>query len=112
MQRSLITSRISRFDLAVLAILSVCALLLLGLWGRSGSVASDDGSAFLLYKTVDEVGRAQLHALPFTDGEFGADLQPRPLTADDESVWILRRRPTESRSSTRRWVRWASAICG
>ena len=34
MQRSLITSRISRFDLAVLAILSVCALLLLGLWGR------------------------------------------------------------------------------
>ena len=77
----------SRFDLAVLAILSLCALLLLGLWGRSGSVASDDGSAFLLYKTVDEVGRAQLHALPFTDGEFGADLQPRPLTADDESVW-------------------------
>ena len=87
MQRSLITSRISRFDLAVLAILSVCALLLLGLWGRSASIDSDDGVAFLLYKTVDEVGRAQLHALPFTDGEFGADLQPSSLTADDESVW-------------------------
>ena len=77
----------SRFDLSVLAILSLCALLLLGLWGRSRSVAGSDDAAFLLYKTVDEVGRAQLHALPFTDGEFSADLQPSPLTPAEESVW-------------------------
>ena len=79
--------RISRFDLTVLAILGLCALLLLGLWGRSVSFASDDGIAFLLYKTVDEVGRAQVHALPLTDGAFGVELQPSPLTSDEESVW-------------------------
>ena len=87
MQRSLSTSHISRFDVTALAILSLCGLLLLGLWGQSRRGAGDDGAAFLLYKTVDEVGRAQLHALPFRDGEFGAEPQPRPLTPVEESVW-------------------------
>ena len=67
----------SRFDLVVLSTLSVCALLLMGLWGQSRSASSDDGVSFLLYKTVDEVGRAQLHALPFADGEFDVG-EPTP----------------------------------
>ena len=87
MQRSLPTFRLSRFDLTVLAVLSLCALLLLGLWGLNRRVAGADDVAFLLYKTVDEVGRAQLYALPFTDGGFSADLQPRRLTPVEQSVW-------------------------
>ncbi|MCY3707757.1 MAG: hypothetical protein OXG26_02605 [Caldilineaceae bacterium] len=77
----------SRFDLTVLSILSLCTLLLLGLWGQSRRVAGDDGVAYLLYKTVDEVGRAQLHALPFEEDELGAGLSPRPLTPTEVSVW-------------------------
>ena len=77
----------SRFDLTVLSILSLCTLLLLGLWGQSRRVAGDDGAVYLLYKTVDEVGRAQLHSLPFTDEELSADLSPRPLTPTEVSVW-------------------------
>ena len=68
----------SRFDLTVLSLLSLCALLVLGLWGQSRRFARDDGATYLLYKTVDEVGRAQLHALPFTDEEIGGDLPSRP----------------------------------
>ena len=77
----------SRFDLTVLSLLSLCALLLLGLWGQSRRRVEDDGTSYLLYKTVDEVGRAQLHALPFTDEEIGADLPSRPLTPAEVSVW-------------------------
>ncbi|MXY94358.1 MAG: hypothetical protein F4047_17465 [Caldilineaceae bacterium SB0670_bin_27] len=77
----------SRFDLTVLSILSLCMLLLLGLWGQSRRVAGDDGVSYLLYKTVDEVGRAQLHALQFEEDELGADLSPRPLTPTEVSVW-------------------------
>ena len=77
----------SRFDLTVLSLLSLCALLLLGLWGQSRRVARDDGASYLIYKTVDEVGRAQLHALPFTDEESGGDLPSRPLTPAEVSVW-------------------------
>ena len=77
----------SRFDLTVLSILSLCTLLLLGLWGQSRRVGRDDDVSYVLYKTVDEVGRAQLHALPFEAGEPGADLSPRALTPDEVSVW-------------------------
>ena len=77
----------SRFDWTVLSLLSLCALLLLGLWGQSRRFARDDGATYLLYKTVDEVGRAQLHALPFTDEEIGGDLPSRPLTPAEVSVW-------------------------
>ena len=77
----------SRFDWTVLSLLSLCALLLLGLWGQSRRFARDDGATYLLYKTVDEVGRAQLHALPFTDEESGGDLPSRPLTPAEVSVW-------------------------
>jgi TolB protein len=77
----------SRFDLTVLSLLSLCALLLLGLWGQSRRFARDEGATYLLYKTVDEVGRAQLHALPFTDEEIGGDLPSRPLTPAEVSVW-------------------------
>ena len=77
----------SRFDLTVLSLLSLCALLLLGLWGQSRRFARDDGATYLLYRTVDEVGRAQLHALPFTVEEIGADLPSRPLTPAEVSVW-------------------------
>ena len=59
----------------------------LGLWGQSRRFARDDGATYLLYKTVDEVGRAQLHALPFTDEEIGGDLPSRPLTPAEVSVW-------------------------
>lgn len=76
-----------RFDLTVLSILSLCALALLGLWGQSRRVAGDDGASYLLYKTVDEVGRARLHALPFTGEEVGADLSPLSLTSAEVSVW-------------------------
>ena len=71
----------------VLSLLSLCALLLLGLWGQSRRFARDEGATYLLYKTVDEVGRAQLHALPFTDEEIGGDLPSRPLTPAEVSVW-------------------------
>ena len=77
----------SRFDVTVLSLLSLCALLLLGLWGQSRRFARDEGATYLLYKTVDEVGRAQLHALPFTDEEIGGDLPSRPLTPAEVSVW-------------------------
>ena len=77
----------SRFDLTVLSLLSLCALLVLGLWGQSRRAAGDDGVSYVLYKTVDEVGRAQLHALPFTDEEIGGDLPSRPLTPAEVSVW-------------------------
>ncbi|MCY4410256.1 MAG: hypothetical protein OXC27_07315 [Caldilineaceae bacterium] len=77
----------SRFDLTVLSLLSLCALLVLGLWGQSRRAAGDDGASYVLYKTVDEVGRAQLHALPFTDEEMGADVSSQALTPSDVSVW-------------------------
>ncbi len=77
----------SRFDLTVLSILSLCTLLLLGLWGQSRWVAGDDGAVFLLYKTVDEVGRAQLHSLPLAEEITSADLSPSPLTPTEVSVW-------------------------
>ncbi len=77
----------SRFDLTVLSILSLCTLLLLGLWGQSRRVVGDDGVSYLLYKTVDEVGRAQLHALPFEEDELGTGLSPHPLTPTEVSVW-------------------------
>ena len=77
----------SRFDLTVLSILSLCTLMLLGLWGQSRRGVGDDGVTYLLYKTVDEVGRAQLHALPFAAGEGAAEQASRPLTPDEVSVW-------------------------
>ena len=77
----------SRFDLTVLSILSLCTLMLLGLWGQSRRVVGDDGVTYLLYKTVDDVGRAQLHALPFAAEEGAAERASRPLTPDDVSVW-------------------------
>ena len=77
----------SRFDLTVLSILSLCTLLLLGLWGQNRRVTGDDGVTYLLYKTVDEVGRAQLHSVPFAEEEIGATLLPQPLTPSEVSVW-------------------------
>lgn len=77
----------SRFDLTVLSILSLCTLLLLGLWGQNRRVTGDDGVTYLLYKTVDEVGRAQLHSVPFAEEEIGATLSPQPLTPSEVSVW-------------------------
>ena len=77
----------SRFDLTVLSILSLCTLMLVGLWGQSRRVGGDDGVSYVLFKTVDEVGRAQLHALPFEAGELGAALSPRALTPEEVSVW-------------------------
>ncbi len=77
----------SRFDLTVLSILSLCTLMLLGLWGQSRRVVGDDGVTYLLYKTVDDVGRAQLHAWPFAAEEGAAERASRPLTPDEVSVW-------------------------
>ncbi len=77
----------SRFDLTVLSILSLCTLLLLGLWGQNRRVTGDDGVTYLLYKTVDEVGRAQLLSVPFAEEEIGAALSPQPLTPSEVSVW-------------------------
>lgn len=79
----------SRFDLAVLAILSMCVLLLLGLFwqGQRAAAARDNDLSHLFFKTIDEVGRAQLHALPVEHGEFPTDVQPFVLTAMDSSVW-------------------------
>lgn len=77
----------SRFDLTVLSLLSLCMLMLLGLWGQSRRGVGDDGVTYLLYKTVDEVGRAQLHALPFAVEEGAAERASRPLTPDEVSVW-------------------------
>lgn len=77
----------SRFDLTVLSILSLCMLMLLGLWGQSRQDVGDDGVTYLLYKTVDDVGRAQLHSLPFAAEESGAASSPQSLTPIDVSVW-------------------------
>ena len=77
----------SRFDLTVLSILSLCTLLLLGLWGQNRQATGDDGVAYLLYKTVDEVGRAQLHSAPFAEEEIDAAVSPQPLTPSEVSVW-------------------------
>ncbi len=81
--------RISRFDLSVLSTLSVCALLLLGLFWQAQRAASTraDGASYLIYKTVDAVGRAQLQALPVANGDFSADIQPLTLTSTENSVW-------------------------
>lgn len=87
----------SRFDFVVLSTLSVCALLLMGLWGQSRGASGDDGISFLLYKTVDDAGRAQLHALPFANGEFDIESQPRAVSPDDESVWDFAASPDGER---------------
>ena len=80
---------ISRFDLSVLSTLSICALLLLGFFWQAQWAASTrgDGSSYLLYKTIDEVGRAQLQALSVVNGELSADIRPVPLTPAENSVW-------------------------
>lgn len=108
----------SRFDLAVLTVLGACALLLSALvWQEQADRSSDDLS-HLLFTTVDEVGRAQLHALPLADGAFPAEPRPAPLTAAGGGIWDFAPSPDGSRVvysalgplgiSDLRWIELAS----